>query len=98
MPYAFLDAQNVSSIRQVLGDVCDALTEVRVDDCDLAEIQEIIVRASVELEQSRPSVATLSTYLNSLARSLRFEPNARTLVVELDAAMRAAHVPTNWEH
>jgi hypothetical protein len=45
-----------------------------------------------------PSVATLGTYLNSLARSLRSQAQVRTVVMELDAAMRDANVPTTWEH
>ena len=94
----FVDTHHVATIRQVLGDVANALEELNVDRCDLDDVQEIIDKAHAELERGQPSILTLGTYLNSLARSLRSQPNARTVVMELDAAMRDAKVPTNWEH
>jgi len=94
----FVDAQQAAAIRQVLGDVENALQALRLDGCDVDDVDEIIIKANAELRRDLPNVLTLGTYLNSLARSLRSQPNARTVVMELDAAMRDARVPTNWEH
>jgi hypothetical protein len=90
--------QHAASIRHVLGDVEDALAALALDDCDVSDLQEVIDKARAELDQPIPSKATLATYLNSIARSLRLQLQVRTVVLELDAAMRDANVPTNWEH
>ena len=90
--------QQAASIRQVLLDTEAALEALDLDGCDVSDIQEIIERARAELDHPMPSVATLGTYLNSLARSLRSQAQVRTVVMELDAAMRDANVPTTWEH
>ena len=91
-------SQHATSLRQALLDAEDALEVLDLDGCDVSDVQEIIERALAELERPNPSTATLSTYLNSLARSLRSQTQVRTVVMELDAAMRDANVPTNWEH
>jgi hypothetical protein len=92
-----VDQAHAASIRQVLGDVEDALAALDLDECDLSDVQEVIDKAIAELDNPIPSTATLGTYLNSLARSLRSQPQVRTVVLELDAAMRETNVPTNWE-
>jgi hypothetical protein len=89
---------HVESLRQVLVDVAHVLEGLRIDGCELDDLQEVLDLVIAELGRNEPNVATLGTYLNSIARSLRSQPNARTVLVELDAAMRDANVPTNWEH
>jgi hypothetical protein len=93
-----VDQQHAASIRQVLSDVEDALEALNLDACDVSDVQEIIDKAFAELDNPIPSTATLGTYLNSLARSLRSQSQVRTVVMELDTAMREANVPTTWEH
>jgi translation initiation factor 2B subunit (eIF-2B alpha/beta/delta family) len=93
-----IDQDQAHAIRQVLMDVRDAMSALDTDACDVDDVQEVMDKAIEELEAARPNVATLGTYLNSIARSLRSEPRARTVVLELDAVMRDSHVPTNWEH
>jgi hypothetical protein len=91
-----VDSRHANAIREVLLDVTDALGSLDLDSCDIGDLQEIIDAAVTELDRPHPSVATLGTYLNSLARSLRSDPKVRTVVMELDVAMREANVPTNW--
>jgi len=93
-----VDRQHATSIRQVLLDVEDALEALDLDDCDTSDIQHIIDKTFAELANPVPNTTTLGTYLNSLARSLRSQPRVRTVVLELDAVMREANVPTTWEH
>jgi hypothetical protein len=93
-----VNPQQASSIRQVLLDAEDALQALDLDGCDVSDVQEIIDKALGELDHPMPSVATLGTYLNSIARSLRSQAGVRTVVMELDAAMRDANVATTWEH
>jgi hypothetical protein len=68
------------------------------DGCDAGDIDEIIESAKQELLKPKPSIQTLSTYINSVARSLRADQSARVVCLQLDAAMRGANVPTNWEN
>jgi hypothetical protein len=99
MPSAhFIDVQHVTALRQALADVSSALENLDIDGCDMDDVQELVAKSCEELERNQPNAATLATYLNSVARSLRSQPNVRTVVLELDAAMRDAKVPTNWEH
>jgi hypothetical protein len=93
-----VNPQQASSIRQVLLDAEDALQALDLDGCDVSDVQEIIDKALAELDHPTPNVATLGTYLNSIARSLRSQSGVRTVVMELDAAMRDANVATTWEH
>jgi hypothetical protein len=93
-----MNPQQVSSIRQVLLDAEDALQALDLDGCDVTDLQEIIDKARSELDNRTPNIATLGTYLNSIARSLRSQAQVRTVVMELDAAMRDANVATTWEH
>lgn len=98
MSVRHVDPANADAIRQVLMDAQAAIQELDSDTCDVADVQEIIDKAAAELDTAQPNAATLGTYLNSIARSLRNEPRVRTIVMELDAAMRQAKVPANWEH
>ena len=93
-----VDSQQAASIRHVLTDVDQALESLSLDGCDISDVQEILDKARAELDHPVPHIATLGMYLNSLARSLRSQSQVRTVVMELDAAMREAHVPTNWEY
>ncbi len=92
-----LDPANAGAIREALTNVRAAMQSWDSDACDAADIEELIDKSAAELDTHRPNAATLSTYLNSIARSLRAETRTRSLVTQLDAAMRAAKVPTTWE-
>jgi hypothetical protein len=58
----------------------------------------LIAPVETELRADRPNMQTLSTYLNSLAKSLRADPSSRSVCLQIDTAMRNAGVPTHWEH
>jgi hypothetical protein len=96
--HTVVDRKHADVIRQVLIDVRSALKALDLDDCDSSDMEELIDKIAAELDSPQPKVATLSSYLNSVARSLRAEPQARTVVMELDAAMHDAQLPRNWEH
>jgi len=87
----------IEHIRQAIA----AAREVARSDlssCDAADIDELVQPVERELDSSHPNVQTLGTYLNSLARSLRTDPAARAVCLQLDAAMREAGVPSSWEN
>jgi hypothetical protein len=89
---------HVDQLRQAIQTVRDAIRRANLDTCDTGDLEEIIEPVERELSATDPNPMTLSTYLNSLARSLRAEPDARNAVMQLDAAMRNSGVPTQWEH
>ena len=99
-----MNRQNIASLQNAIQAARSAAQSAAseqgtsVDACDVSDIEEIIEPAISELERPLPNVQTLATYLNSLARSLRSQETARSAVVQLDAAMREAGVPTTWEH
>lgn len=69
-----------------------------LDGCDLDDLEQIVAPVRRELQRPLPNARTLASFLNSLARSLRSDQRARKVVLELDAAMRQAGIPTDWEH
>ena len=93
-----MDPAAISAIRQAVDAVHRFAHASTFSGCDADDIDEIIEPVNHELLHAKPSPQTLSTYLNSLARSLRSDASAREICLQLDAAMRAAGVPTNWEN
>jgi hypothetical protein len=93
-----VERQAIEALRAAIAAAREVARSAQLDNCDIDDIEEIIAPAAAELEHPLPNVHTLSTYLNSLARSLRAQDRARSIVLQLDAAMRQAGVPTNWEH
>jgi hypothetical protein len=67
----------------------------KLDKCDVDDIDEVITSIDRELGRPSPNKNTLSTYLNSLVRSLRPHSHAHGVCAQLETAMREAKVPTN---
>lgn len=97
-PGVVMQRVNVDQLRQAIEAVRAAMQRAEFDTCDSADLDEIIEPVERELNAANPNPSTLSTYLNSLARSLRAEPSARNAVMKLDAAMRESGIPAQWEH
>lgn len=77
-----------------------AIREVAQQDlsgCDVDDIDELIEPVERELHANLPNKQTLSTYLNSLARSVRADAAARNACLQLDEAMREAGIPADWQ-
>jgi hypothetical protein len=98
MERASLDATSLNEIQRALDAAREVARNGSFDSCDVEDIEEIIAPVETELRAPRPNIQTLSTYLNSLAKSLRSEPDNRGVCLQIDAAMRNAGVPTHWEH
>lgn len=93
-----MQPSSVEEIRRALDAARDAARRGPLDSCDIDDIEELIVPIETELRATRPNIQTLSTYLNSLAKSLRADPGNRSVCLQIDTAMRNAGVPTHWEH
>lgn len=93
-----MERASLDEIQRALDAARDIARSGALDSCDVEDIEEIIAPVETELRAPRPNIQTLSTYLNSLAKSLRSEPGSRGVCMQIDAAMRNAGVPTHWEH
>lgn len=93
-----MERASLDEIRRALDAAREAARNGSLDSCDIEDIEEIIAPVETELRAPRPNIQTLSTYLNSLAKSLRSEPSSRAVCMQIDAAMRHAGVPTHWDH
>ncbi|PZN31358.1 MAG: hypothetical protein DIU71_10120 [Proteobacteria bacterium] len=93
-----MEKVTVEKLRAAVHTARDAAERLNLNGCDVSELDEIIEPIHRELDSNQPNVRTLATYLNSLARSLRADPAGRSACLGLDAAMREAGVPTDWEH
>jgi hypothetical protein len=93
-----MDRKALEGLREALAQTHALAHQINLDSCDVDDLDAVIAPAAAELDADLPNIDTLTTYLNSLARSLRAEPGARNAVLQLDAAMRNAGVPTQWEH
>ncbi|HEY4366480.1 MAG TPA: hypothetical protein VGN07_04540 [Steroidobacteraceae bacterium] len=89
---------NIISIREVIAAARAAAKSGNFDGCDLDDIEEVMLPVERELDAAHPNPHTVATYLNSLARSLRSQPEARAVVVRIDEVLRDAGLPTDWEH
>ncbi len=93
-----VDRSSLEEIQRAIEAARQAAREGGFDGCDAADLEEIIMAVDNELKANRPNSQTLSTYLNSLAKSLRADPAKRALCLQIDAAMRNAGIATHWEH
>jgi hypothetical protein len=90
-----MERGHIDSIREAVRKAQRA-ARAALDSCDVDDVDEVIASLEQELGRPNPNKNTLSTYLNSLARSLRSLPSAQGACDQLDSAMRDAGVPTTW--
>ncbi len=93
-----MDRHALEDIQRAIDAARQVARNGQFDSCDMSDLEEIIAPVESELRTAEPNKQTLSTYLNSLAKSLRANPSNRALCLQIDAAMRQAGVPTHWEH
>jgi hypothetical protein len=93
-----MQRHSIEQIRAAVAAAREAIRTADLSGCDADDIESLIEPVEHELEAPLPNVHTLATYLNSLARSFRSYPTGRRVSLQLDAAMRDAGVPTDWEH
>lgn len=93
-----MERASLDEIQRALDAARDVVRSGSLDGCDVEDIEEIIAPVETELRAPRPNMQTLTTYLNSLAKSLRSDPASRAVCLQIDSAMRNAGVPTHWDH
>lgn len=91
-----MNAEQAGALKEAIEGIRRTLRNTPLTECDLDDLDELMDQAEAELDNARPNMRTLSVSLNSVARSLRTDPGARHACLELDGAMRAAGVVSDW--
>jgi hypothetical protein len=92
-----MDGSNVTAIHEALVRVQGAVDTLTFPSCDKADLHELIDRVEFELHAKRPNVTLVGMFLNSIARSLRSQPEARDACLAIEAAIEQAELPSTWQ-
>ncbi|MFL6577073.1 MAG: hypothetical protein ACJ8MR_10665 [Povalibacter sp.] len=92
-----MDTENARQLQVALSHVHQAVNTLTLSGCDKDDMFELMERIDSELNSSHPNQQTVAMFLNSIARSLRSEPEARQICMELDDAMRRSGLPSTWQ-
>lgn len=92
-----MDDGQLAAIHQALVAVQNAVTSMTFPSCDQEDVIELIDRVESELHSTHPNVALMCTFLNSIARSLRAQPEARDACLTIEGAIGAAGMPSTWQ-
>ena len=92
-----MDGTQQTAIHQALVAVQEAVTTMPFPSCDQGDVIELIDRVEEELHNPRPNVALMGTFLNSIARSLRAQPEAREVCLVIEDAIGAAGIASTWQ-
>lgn len=91
---ARVDTHQLTTIHQALLCVTDTVGMLTFPRCDQDDVFELIDRVEAELRAEHPDTQVIATSLDSLAHSLRDQPEARDACLRLTGAMAAAGVPS----
>ena len=92
-----MDGTQLAGIHQALIAVQHAITTLTFSSCDQDDVIELIDRVETELHAPRPNVPLVCTFLNSIARSLRAQPEAREACLVIEDAIGQAGLPSTWQ-
>jgi hypothetical protein len=92
-----MDGEHLDSIHQALTAVQQAVLTMTFPSCDQEDVVELIDRVEAELHTAHPNVGLMCNFLNSIARSLRAQPEAREACLVIEDAIGAAGMPSTWQ-
>jgi hypothetical protein len=92
-----MDGTQTNAIHEALVAVQHAVTIMTFPSCDQEDLIELIDRVEGELHASHPNVPLMCTFLNSIARSLRAQPEAREACLAIEDAIDAAGMQSTWQ-
>jgi hypothetical protein len=92
-----MDGTQIEGIHKALVAVQHAVTSMTFSSCDQDDVIELIDRVESELRAPHPNVPLMCNFLNSIARSLRWQPEAREACLVIEDAMDAAGLPSTWQ-
>jgi len=92
-----MDGEQLAAIHQALVAVQQAVLQMTFPSCDQDDVVELIDRVEYELHARHPNIALMCNFLNSIARSLRAQPEARDACLTIEGAIGAAGMPSTWQ-
>jgi hypothetical protein len=92
-----MDGTQQAAIHQALVAVQHAVTSMSFPSCDQEDLIEAIDRVEEQLHANHPNVALMCRFLNSIARSLRAQPEARDACLVIEDAIGKAGMPSTWQ-
>jgi pyruvate/2-oxoglutarate dehydrogenase complex dihydrolipoamide acyltransferase (E2) component len=92
-----MDGVQQAAIHQALVSVQHAVTSMTFASCDQEDLIEAIDRVEEQLHASHPNLALMCRFLNSIARSLRAQPEARDCCLVIEDAIGKAGMPSTWQ-
>jgi hypothetical protein len=92
-----MDGTQQAAVHQALVAVQHAVTSMTFPSCDQEDLIELIERVEEQLHSNHPNLALMCTFLNSIARSLRAQAEARDACLAIEDAIGAAGMPSTWQ-
>ncbi len=92
-----MDGSQQAAIHQALVAVQQAVTSMSFPSCDQEDLIEAIDRVEEQLHVNHPNLALMCRFLNSIARSLRAQPEARHACLAIEDAIGKAGMPSTWQ-
>jgi pyruvate/2-oxoglutarate dehydrogenase complex dihydrolipoamide acyltransferase (E2) component len=92
-----MDGTQQAAIHQALVSVQHAVTSMTFPSCDQEDLIEAIDRVEEQLHINHPNLALMCWFLNSIARSLRAQPEARDACLAIEDAIGMAGMPSTWQ-
>lgn len=92
-----VEAAHLNGIHQALSAVHETVGTLTFPRCDQEDVFELIDRVESELTSNHPNVQIMCTFLNSIARSLRAQPEAREACLVIEDAIERAGFPSTWQ-
>ena len=92
-----MNTQELTEIHQALAAVHDTVGTLTFPRCDQDDMFELMDRVEAELSAAHPSAHTIGTFLNSIARSLRNQPEAREACLRLEEVLERTGLPSTWQ-
>lgn len=92
-----MDGAQLEHIHRALVAVQHAVTSMTFSSCDQDDVIELIDRVEGELRAPHPNLPLMCNFLNSIARSLRNQPEARAACLTIEAAISDAGLPSTWQ-
>jgi hypothetical protein len=94
---ARVNQQELAEIHQTLAAVHDTVGSLTFPSCDQDDVYELIDRVESELASARPNVQIIDSFLNSIARSLRAQPEAREACLRIEEVLERTGLPSTWQ-
>jgi pyruvate/2-oxoglutarate dehydrogenase complex dihydrolipoamide acyltransferase (E2) component len=95
--FTVMDGTQQAAIHQALVSVQHAVTSMTFPSCDQEDLIEAIDRVEEQLHINHPNLALMCWFLNSIARSLRAQPEARDACLAIEDAIGKAGMPSTWQ-